>query len=49
MEFNKPTEEMIEKLKEVIPGRVYTGADISEDYTHDDLTRSTQKAENWKA
>ncbi len=37
MEFNKPTEEFIQKLQEAVPGRVYTGEDINDDYTHDEL------------
>lgn len=36
MGFNKPNEEMLAKLKEVVPGRVYLGDDISEDFTHDE-------------
>lgn len=36
MGFNKPTEEMLEKLKAAVPGRVYLGEDISEDFTHDE-------------
>ena len=36
MEFNKPTEEMIARLQEAVPGRVYLGDDINDDYTHDE-------------
>ena len=37
MEYNKPTPEMIEKLQALLPGRVYTGEDINDDYTHDEM------------
>ena len=37
MAYNQPTPEVIEKFKEIVPGRVYTGADIKEDYGHDEM------------
>ena len=37
MAFNQPTPEVIEKLKGIAPGRVFTGADIKEDYGHDEM------------
>ncbi len=37
MEYKKPTQEMITKLQELLPGRVYTGEDINDDYTHDEM------------
>lgn len=37
MGYNKVTPELIEKFKEIAPGRVFTGADINEDYTHDEM------------
>ena len=38
MEYKKPTPEMIEKLKEICPGRVEVAEDINDDYTHDEMT-----------
>ena len=37
MEYKKPTEEMIAALQALLPGRVMTGAEISDDYTHDEM------------
>lgn len=37
MEYKKPTPEMIEKLKEILPGRVYVGDEINDDYVHDEM------------
>ncbi|OON86712.1 2-hydroxy-acid oxidase [Oribacterium sp. C9] len=36
MNYQKPSEEMIEELKKIAPGRVLTGEDIGDDYTHDE-------------
>lgn len=36
MEYAKPNEEMLERLKNETSGVVYTGEDISEDYSHDE-------------
>ncbi|MCD8332617.1 MAG: FAD-binding oxidoreductase [Clostridiales bacterium] len=38
MEYKKPTQEMLEKLKEIAPGRVSVGEEISKDYYHDEMT-----------
>lgn len=37
MAYNQPSAEVIEKLKAIAPGHVYTGADIKEDYGHDEM------------
>ncbi len=37
MEFKKPTEAVIEQLKAAVPGRCLVGADIVEDFTHDEM------------
>lgn len=37
MEYKKPTVEMLEELKAIAPGRVYTGDDINDDYSHDEM------------
>lgn len=37
MEYKKPTAEMVEALQALLPGRVYTGEDINEDYSHDEM------------
>lgn len=37
MEYKKPTAEMVEALKALLPGRVYEGEDINEDYSHDEM------------
>ncbi len=37
MEYKKPTAEMIEQLKEMMPGRVFIGDEINSDYTHDEM------------
>lgn len=37
MEYKKPTPEMIGKLKELLPGRVYAGDEINHDYAHDEM------------
>ncbi len=36
MEYNQVTEEMAAKLRASVTGTVYTGAEISEDYSHDE-------------
>ena len=40
MAFNKPSEAVIEQLKAAVPGRCLTGADIIDDYTHDEMDYS---------
>ena len=35
--YNQLTEELIAKLKEAAPGHILTGADIKEDYSHDEM------------
>lgn len=37
MEYKKPTAEMIEQLKAMMPGRVFTGDEINSDYSHDEM------------
>lgn len=37
MEYKKPTQEMIDQLKELLPGRVAVGEDINSDYSHDEM------------
>lgn len=37
MEYKKPAPEMIGKLKEILPGRVYVGDEINDDYVHDEM------------
>lgn len=37
MNYSKPSAEMIEALQALLPGRVYTGDDINDDYTHDEM------------
>lgn len=37
MEYKKPTEEMLESLRNLLPGRVYVGEDINDDYAHDEM------------
>lgn len=37
MTYQHPDSEMIASLKEIAPGRVTAGADISDDYTHDEM------------
>lgn len=37
MEYKKPTVEMIKALQAMLPGRVYAGEDINDDYTHDEM------------
>lgn len=36
MLYNVPSPEVIEQLRAAVPGRVFTGADINEDYSHDE-------------
>jgi len=36
-DYNKLTPELIAKLKEITPNRVYVGADINEDFSHDEM------------
>lgn len=38
MEYKQPTAEMIEELKEIVPGRVIIGEEISDDYSHDEMS-----------
>lgn len=35
--YNKVTPEIIEQIKAAAPGHVYTGEDINEDYSHDEM------------
>ena len=35
--YNKVTPELVEQLKEIVPGKVYTGEDINEDFSHDEM------------
>ncbi|MDR1831834.1 MAG: FAD-binding oxidoreductase [Fusobacteriaceae bacterium] len=35
--YNKVSPELVEELKKAIPGRVFTGEDVNEDYTHDEM------------
>ena len=35
--YNEVTPEFIEQLKAVVPGKVYTGEEINEDYSHDEM------------
>ena len=37
MDYQKLTPELIEQLKAIAPGRVFTNGDINEDYTHDEM------------
>ena len=37
MTYQTPGPEVIEQLKAAVPGRVYTGGDIKEDYAHDEM------------
>jgi len=43
-EYNKLTEEIIEKLKAVAPGHILTDSDINEDYSHDEMPIYGKKA-----
>lgn len=36
--YNKVTPEIVEKLKEIAPGRVYVGEEINDDFTHDEMS-----------
>ncbi len=35
--YNKVTPELVEQLKKIVPGKVYTGEDINEDFSHDEM------------
>lgn len=35
--YNKATPELIEAFKALVPGKVYAGAEINEDYSHDEM------------
>ena len=35
--YNKLTPELIEQLKAAAPGHLYTGEDVNEDYSHDEM------------
>ena len=35
-QYNQVTPEIVERLQAIAPGRVYTGADVNEDYSRDD-------------
>lgn len=37
MQYKAPALEVIRQLQQAVPGRVYTGADIKEDYAHDEM------------
>ena len=36
-QYNQVTPEIVEKLQAIAPGRVYTGADVNEDYSRDEM------------
>lgn len=36
MHYNVPSEEVISLLRSAVPGRVFTGAEINDDYSHDE-------------
>ena len=36
-EYNKVTPELIEQMKAVAPGHIFTGDDINEDYARDEM------------
>ena len=38
MEYKKPTAQMIEEFRNLMPGRVHAGEDISSDYAHDEMS-----------
>ena len=37
MQYQVPSAEVIAQLKSLLPGRVFTGADMNEDYSHDEF------------
>ena len=37
MKYSKPSAEMVDSLRSLLPGRVYTGDAINDDYTHDEM------------
>ena len=37
MEYKKPSAAMTDALKALLPGRVYEGTEINDDYTHDEM------------
>ena len=37
MGYNKLTPELIEQLRAIAPGRVFTGDEINQDYEHDEM------------
>ncbi|ERK30241.1 FAD-binding oxidoreductase [Clostridium intestinale] len=43
-EYNKLTEEIIEKLRAAAPGHILTDSDINEDYSHDEMPIYGKKA-----
>ena len=36
--YGKVTPEIVEKFKEIAPGRVYVGEEINDDFTHDEMS-----------
>ena len=36
-QYNQVTPEIVERLQAIAPGRVYTGADVNEDYSRDEM------------
>ena len=36
-QYNKVSEEIINKLKDSVEGKVFTGEDINEDFFHDEM------------
>ena len=37
MNYQTLTPELVEQLSAIAPGRVFTGSDINEDYSHDEM------------
>ena len=37
-EYGKVTQEIIDRLNEIAPKRVYTGDEINDDFTHDEMS-----------
>ena len=37
-EYGRVTQEIIDRLNEIAPRRVYTGDEINDDFTHDEMS-----------
>ena len=46
-EYGRVTQEIIDRLNEIAPRRVYTGDEINDDFTHDEMSIYGKAEPGW--